>query len=119
MSRGRLAIVLHTHMPYVERIGSPWPFGEEWLWEAIATSYLPLLALLDRGAPLTLSLTPVLFDQLEAPGALARGRALLGAVRPASPRLDADPSRADGNEAVAREIERAAGDYALALDSLP
>ena len=47
MSRpGRLAIVLHTHMPYVEGVGSPWPFGEEWLWEAIATSYVPLLALL-------------------------------------------------------------------------
>ena len=45
MSR-RLAIVLHTHMPYVEGFGT-WPFGEEWLWEAIATSYLPLLDLLD------------------------------------------------------------------------
>jgi len=38
---GELAIVLHTHMPYVEGFGT-WPFGEEWLWEAIATSYLPL-----------------------------------------------------------------------------
>jgi SAM-dependent methyltransferase len=34
----RLSIVLHTHMPYVEGFGT-WPFGEEWLWEAIATSY--------------------------------------------------------------------------------
>src|SRR5204863_7078242 len=66
MSRGRLAIVLHSHMPYVEGFGT-WPFGEEWLWEAVATSYLPVLALLERGAPLTLSLTPVLCDQLEAP----------------------------------------------------
>ena len=30
---GRPAIVLHTHMPYVEGFGA-WPFGEEWLWEA-------------------------------------------------------------------------------------
>ena len=38
-----LSIVLHTHMPYVEGFGT-WPFGEEWLWEAMATSYLPLAA---------------------------------------------------------------------------
>jgi 1,4-alpha-glucan branching enzyme len=45
MPQGELAIVLHTHMPYVEGFGT-WPFGEEWLWEAIASSYLPLLAVL-------------------------------------------------------------------------
>ena len=44
---GELAIVLHTHMPYVEGFGT-WPFGEEWLWEAMATCYLPLLDLLER-----------------------------------------------------------------------
>ena len=33
---GELALVLHTHMPYVEGFGT-WPFGEEWLWEAMAT----------------------------------------------------------------------------------
>ena len=74
MSRapGALAIVLHTHMPYVEGFGT-WPFGEEWLWEAVATCYLPLLDALDE-APgrVTLSVTPVLGDQLEAPGALER-----------------------------------------------
>ena len=69
MTDGRLAILLHSHMPYVEGFGT-WPFGEEWLWEAIATSYLPLLALLEGGAPVTLSLTPVLCDQLQAPGAI-------------------------------------------------
>ena len=40
--RGALALVLHSHMPYVEGFGT-WPFGEEWLWEAVATVYLPLL----------------------------------------------------------------------------
>ena len=49
MSDGRLAIVLHSHLPYVEGFGT-WPFGEEWLWEAIATSYLPLLDVLRAGA---------------------------------------------------------------------
>ena len=61
---GALALVLHSHMPYVEGFGT-WPFGEEWLWEAVACVYLPLLDLLD-GAPVTVGLTPVLCDQLEA-----------------------------------------------------
>jgi 1,4-alpha-glucan branching enzyme len=115
---GRLAIVLHTHMPYVEGFGT-WPFGEEWLWEAVATSYVPLLGLLERGAPVTLSLTPVLCDQLEAPGALDRCRAFLRDVRPETHRLDAAAARAAGDEPVARELERAAGDYADALERLP
>ena len=72
---GRLAVVLHSHMPYVEGYGT-WPFGEVWLWEAMASSYLPLLDLLRDGAPLTLSLTPVLCDQFEAPGVGDLDRAL-------------------------------------------
>ena len=84
----RLSLVLHTHMPYVEGFGT-WPFGEEWLWEAIATSYLPLLDVLDdHPGRVTLSLTPVLADQLEAPGALERCLAFLREVRPASHALD-------------------------------
>ena len=84
----RLSIVLHTHMPYVEGFGT-WPFGEEWLWEAIATSYLPLLDVLDaHPGRVTLSLTPVLCDQLEAPGALERCLAFLREIRPESHRLD-------------------------------
>src|SRR5947208_14247142 len=86
-SEGRLAVVLHSHMPYVEGFGT-WPFGEEWLWEAIATSYLPLLELLDGGAPITLSLTPVLCDQLEAPGAIDRCDAFLAGIRVESHRRD-------------------------------
>lgn len=80
---GRLAIVLHSHLPYVEGFGT-WPFGEEWLWEAYATSYVPLVALLDRhpaGAAVTLSTTPVLLDQLRATGATDRARAFLDGVR--------------------------------------
>jgi 1,4-alpha-glucan branching enzyme len=112
---GRLAILLHTHMPYVEGFGT-WPFGEEWLWEAIATSYLPLLDLLDDGAPVTLSLTPVLCDQLEAPGAIGRCRAFLEGVRPASHALDID---AADDPAVAAELRRGAGDYERAAARLP
>ena len=29
-------------MPYVEGFGT-WPFGEEWLFDAVARSYLPVL----------------------------------------------------------------------------
>jgi 1,4-alpha-glucan branching enzyme len=115
VSDGRLAIVLHAHMPYVEGFGT-WPFGEEWLWEAIATSYLPLLELLEAGAPLTLSLTPVLCDQLEAAGALARCAAFLRDVRPASHALDVAAAE---DAAVAAELERAAGEYARAARALP
>ena len=87
--QGELALVLHSHMPYVEGFGT-WPFGEEWLWEAIATSYLPLLDVLGApgGQPVTLSLTPVLADQLEVAGALERCVAFLADVRPESHRLD-------------------------------
>ncbi len=114
---GRVAIVLHTHMPYVEGFGT-WPFGEEWLWEAIATSYLPIADLLDAGAPLTLSLTPVVCDQLEAPGALDRCAAFLRDVRPESHSLDAEGCRDGGRADLAAELERAAGEYADALSSL-
>jgi 1,4-alpha-glucan branching enzyme len=109
-----LAIVLHTHMPYVEGFGS-WPFGEEWLWEAIAGCYLPLLALLDRGAPLTLSVTPVLCDQLAADGLADRFRAFLTGVRRETHRIDAATMRAAGEPALAGELDRAAGDYESAL----
>ena len=117
VSRGRVSLVLHTHMPYVEGFGT-WPFGEEWLWEAVATSYLPLLDLLDAGAPLTLSLTPVVCDQLADPAALERCAAFLRDVRPASHRLDIDAFREVGAEAEAAELERAAGQYAAALAAL-
>jgi 1,4-alpha-glucan branching enzyme len=115
--RGALAIVLHTHMPYVEGFGT-WPFGEEWLWEAIATSYLPLLDLLDDGAPLTLSLTPVLCDQLEATGLAERFATFVGEIRRETHSQDAAGLRAGGHEQLARELERSCEDYAGALESL-
>ena len=33
----RLALVLHSHMPYVEGFGT-YPFGEEWLFDAVIRS---------------------------------------------------------------------------------
>lgn len=62
--RGQLALVLHSHMPYVEGFGT-WPGGEEWLWEAWADCYARLFDVIE-GQPVTLSLTPVLCDQFES-----------------------------------------------------
>jgi len=107
----RFSLVLHTHMPYVEGFGT-WPFGEEWLWEAIATSYLPLLDVLDaHPGRVTLSITPVLADQLEAPGALERCLEFLREVRPASHALDE-------GEAPAEPLAYSAARYAAAADAL-
>ena len=115
--RGALAIVLHTHMPYVEGFGT-WPFGEEWLWEAMACCYVPLLDLLDSGAALTLSLTPVLCDQLESPGVSERFGAFVEGARRETFERDAAGLRAGGHEALACELDRAWGDYAGAVESL-
>ena len=115
--RGALAIVLHTHMPYVEGFGT-WPFGEEWLWEAIVGCYLPLLDLLDRGAPLTLSLTPVLCDQLEVDGLSARVRSFVEGTRRETHEQDASGLRAGGHDQLARELERSWADYTRALEGL-
>jgi 1,4-alpha-glucan branching enzyme len=111
---GELAIVLHTHMPYVEGFGT-WPFGEEWLWEAIAGSYLPLLDLLDEGAPLTLSLTPVLCDQLEAPGVGERFEAFVDDVRRGTHAEDIAGLREGGHDTLACELERSWAEYERVL----
>lgn len=66
---GALTFVLHSHIPYA-RFAGRWPHGEEWLHEAAAESYVPLLnALFDLEedqipARLTLTLSPVLVEQL-------------------------------------------------------
>lgn len=110
--RGALAIVLHTHMPYVEGFGT-WPFGEEWLWEAIAGCYLPLLDLLDSREPaVTLSITPVLCDQLRAPGLAERFYDFIDGTRRFTHAEDAAGLRAGGHAGLAAELERAwSADY--------
>jgi 1,4-alpha-glucan branching enzyme len=69
MAVGSFCLILHGHLPYVLRHGT-WPHGEDWLYEAAAETYLPLLATIDeceflKGSPrLTIGLTPVLLEQL-------------------------------------------------------
>lgn len=69
-SRGRVCFVLHSHLPWVLGHGN-WPVGEEWLYQAYAHSYMPLLQSLsdlsDRGFRniASLGITPVLGAQLD------------------------------------------------------
>src|SRR5271170_5652222 len=67
-----LSFTLHAHLPYVIHHGT-WPHGLEWLHEAAAETYLPLLGVLRRlerdglALKLNLSLSPVLLEQLRHP----------------------------------------------------
>src|SRR5947209_2562190 len=69
---GFLAITLHAHLPYVVHHGT-WPHGIEWLHEAAAETYLPLLRMLETlerdGIPanLNINISPVLLEQLAHP----------------------------------------------------
>jgi 1,4-alpha-glucan branching enzyme len=114
MKRGSLAMVLHSHMPYVEGFGT-WPFGEEWLWEAVATVYLPLLEVL-RGKPVTLGVTPVLCDQLETLTGEAGDRftSFLRDIRAPIHDEDARGLEQSGEPGLAAEVRRAGGDYTRA-----
>ena len=73
---GSFVLVLHGHMPWVLNHGR-WPHGDHWLFDAVLDVYLPLLEvvdeLADRGldAGFSLGMTPVLLEQLRAPGAEA------------------------------------------------
>src|SRR5437016_1975967 len=68
-SLGDFILVLHGHLPYVLNHGV-WPHGEDWLYEAAAETYLPILAMIEEihqlgGWPgFTIGLTPVLLEQL-------------------------------------------------------
>ena len=103
---GDLAIVLHSHMPYVEGFGT-YPFGEEWLFDAVVRSHLPVL---DVARNLTMTVTPVLADQLEAEGVAERLAAFLRDLRLGAARRDVETADADhvpAAEAVVARYERA------------
>ncbi|HLZ36387.1 MAG TPA: 1,4-alpha-glucan branching protein domain-containing protein [Mycobacteriales bacterium] len=67
---GTFCLVLHTHLPWLAHHGA-WPVGEEWLHQAWAGAYLPVVDVLSRLAEegrrelLTLGVTPVLAAQLD------------------------------------------------------
>lgn len=102
---GDLAIVLHSHMPYVEGFGT-YPFGEEWLFDAVVRSHLPVL---DVARNLTMTVTPVLADQLEAEGTRERLGTFLRDHRLGAASRDvesADPEYVDAARAEVRRYEK-------------
>ncbi len=68
----RVILVLHSHIPFVKGYGV-WPHGEEWLYEAMLFSYLPIIQhfmeLSLRGIEfgVTMGFTPVLMEMLADP----------------------------------------------------
>ena len=109
-SAGDLAIVLHSHMPYVEGFGT-YPFGEEWLFDAAIRSYLPVL---EVARDLTMTVTPVLADQLEDVGAAERLRRFLVEWRVGAAEADMPQVPAECRDACEAELAR----YRHALELL-
>src|SRR5437773_8332070 len=68
---GYLALILHAHLPFVRHPEHKHFLEEEWLFEAITETYIPLLVMMQRlindGVPfkLTMSLTPTLCAMLQ------------------------------------------------------
>jgi 1,4-alpha-glucan branching enzyme len=73
MSLGYVALVLHAHLPFVRHPESGYVLEEEWLYEAITETYIPLLQVfagLKRDGvnfKLTMSMTPPLVSMLTDP----------------------------------------------------
>ncbi|HEY6207018.1 MAG TPA: DUF1957 domain-containing protein, partial [Chthoniobacterales bacterium] len=68
---GHLALILHAHLPFVRHPEQEHFLEEEWLFEAITETYIPLLQmmqrLIDDAVPfkLTMSITPTLCAMLQ------------------------------------------------------
>jgi 1,4-alpha-glucan branching enzyme len=66
---GSFTFVLHSHLPYVIAHGK-WPHGMDWLNEAAAETYVPILNVLNElvaegySPKLTIGISPVLCEQL-------------------------------------------------------
>ena len=73
MSQGYLSFVLHAHLPYVRHPEHDRFLEEEWFYEAITETYIPLIkefeALIRDGVHfrLTMSLTPTLLSMMTDP----------------------------------------------------
>ncbi len=73
MEKGYLALVLHSHLPYVRHPEHDTFLEEDWLFEAITETYIPLInvfdGLVNDGVDfrITMSLTPTLIAMLADP----------------------------------------------------
>ena len=84
MSKGYLALVLHTHLPFVRHPEYPEFLEEDWFFQAITETYVPLIdtfeGLLRDKIPfrLTVSLSPTLLSMLSDPLLQSRYMGFLG-----------------------------------------
>jgi 1,4-alpha-glucan branching enzyme len=73
MASGHLALILHAHLPFVRHPEHESFLEEDWLFEAISETYIPLLVMMQGlvrdGIPfkLTMSITPTLCAMLRDP----------------------------------------------------
>jgi 1,4-alpha-glucan branching enzyme len=73
MSKGYLSLVLHAHLPFVRHPEEENFLEENWLYEAITETYIPLINMFERlehdgvHFRLTMSLTPPLINMLQDP----------------------------------------------------
>ena len=67
---GTFAFMLHSHIPYCRKSGV-WPAGEEWLFEAMNETYIPLLSILrefqqhGKKPRIMIGIVPILAEQLK------------------------------------------------------
>jgi 1,4-alpha-glucan branching enzyme len=73
MSQGYLSLVLHAHLPYVRHPEHERFLEEEWFYEALTETYIPLIKVFDSlirdgvHFRLTMSLTPTLLSMMTDP----------------------------------------------------
>ena len=69
---GSFTFILHTHLPYVLHHGK-WPHGSDWLSEAVAECYLPIIQMLERldeegiQPRISMDFSPINLEQLADP----------------------------------------------------
>jgi 1,4-alpha-glucan branching enzyme len=69
---GYFTFILHTHLPYVLHHGK-WPHGSDWLSEAVAECYIPILEALNRlqakglNPRISMDFSPINLEQLSDP----------------------------------------------------
>lgn len=79
-TKGYLLLVLHAHLPFIKHPEYPDFLEEDWLFEAIAETYIPLLTAFERlrgeGVPfkITMTLSPPLCEMLIDPLLMERFR---------------------------------------------
>ncbi|MBW1839913.1 MAG: DUF1957 domain-containing protein, partial [Deltaproteobacteria bacterium] len=73
MAKGYFSLILHAHLPFVRHPEYDDFLEEDWLYEAITETYIPLIKVLEGlirdNIPyrITMSLTPTLISMLEDP----------------------------------------------------